>query len=343
MTTSRFLRACRFERVDCTPVWFMRQAGRYLKEYRQMRERYGLLEMFKTPELAAEVTLQPVRALGVDAAIVFADILLPLEAMGIELEFAPGEGPVIHNPVRTRADAEALRVPDPEAELQFVLETLRMVRAELDAGTALIGFAGAPFTLASYMIEGGSSHSYVATKSLMYSDPGTWEILMSKLAEMLTGYVLAQAAAGAQAIQIFDSWVGCLGPADYRACVLEHSRRVFDALGARGVVSIHFGTGTGDLLPLMRQAGGDVLGIDWRTPLDVAWRRVGPEVALQGNLDPATLLGPREIIEERAREILERVAGREGHIFNLGHGVLPPTPVDSVKALVDFVHGYSTR
>jgi len=308
-----------------------------------MRERYGLLEMFKTPELAAEVTLQPVRALGVDAAIVFADILLPLEAMGIELEFAPGEGPVIHNPVRTRADAEALRVPDPEAELQFVLETLRMVRAELDAGTALIGFAGAPFTLASYMIEGGSSHSYVATKSLMYSDPGTWEILMSKLAEMLTGYVLAQAAAGAQAIQIFDSWVGCLGPADYRACVLEHSRRVFDALGARGVVSIHFGTGTGDLLPLMRQAGGDVLGIDWRTPLDVAWRRVGPEVALQGNLDPATLLGPREIIEERAREILERVAGREGHIFNLGHGVLPPTPVDSVKALVDFVHGYSTR
>jgi len=343
MTTSRFLRACRFERVDCTPVWFMRQAGRYLKEYRQIRERYGLLEMFKTPELAAEVTLQPVRALGVDAAIVFADILLPLEAMGIELEFAPGEGPVIHNPVRTRADAEALRVPDPEAELQFVLETLRMVRAELDAGTALIGFAGAPFTLASYMIEGGSSHSYVATKSLMYSDPGTWEILMSKLAEMLTGYVLAQAAAGAQAIQIFDSWVGCLGPADYRACVLEHSRRVFDALGARGVVSIHFGTGTGDLLPLMRQAGGDVLGIDWRTPLDVAWRRVGPEVALQGNLDPATLLGPREIIEERAREILERVAGREGHIFNLGHGVLPPTPVDSVKALVDFVHGYSTR
>ena len=343
MTTSRFLRACRFERVDCTPVWFMRQAGRYLKEYRQIRERYGLLEMFKTPELAAEVTLQPVRALGVDAAIVFADILLPLEAMGIELEFAPGEGPVIHNPVRTRADAEALRVPDPEAELQFVLETLRMVRAELDAGTALIGFAGAPFTLASYMIEGGSSHSYVATKSLMYSDPGTWEILMSKLAEMLTGYVLAQAAAGAQAIQIFDSWVGCLGPADYRACVLEHSRRVFAALGARGVVSIHFGTGTGDLLPLMRQAGGDVLGIDWRTPLDVAWRRVGPEVALQGNLDPATLLGPREIIEERAREILERVAGREGHIFNLGHGVLPPTPVDSVKALVDFVHGYSTR
>jgi uroporphyrinogen decarboxylase len=343
MTTSRFLRACRFERVDCTPVWFMRQAGRYLKEYREIRERYGLLEMFKTPELAAEVTLQPVRALGVDAAIVFADILLPLEAMGIELEFAPGEGPVIHNPVRTRADAEALRVPDPEAELPFVLETLRMVRAELDAGTALIGFAGAPFTLASYMIEGGSSHSYVATKSLMYSDPGTWEILMSKLAQMLSGYVLAQAAAGAQAIQIFDSWVGCLGPADYRACVLEHSRLVFDALGARGVLSIHFGTGTGDLLPLMRQAGGDVLGIDWRTPLDVAWRRAGPEVALQGNLDPATLLGPREIIEERTREILERVAGREGHIFNLGHGVLPPTPVDSVKALVDFVHGYSNR
>ena len=343
MSTSRFLRACRSEPVDCTPVWFMRQAGRYMKEYRHIRERHGLLHMFKTPSIAAEVTLQPVRALGVDAAIVFADILLPLEAMGIRLEFAPGEGPVIHNPVRTGADVDALRVPDPDADLGFVMETLRLVRPQLDAATALIGFAGAPFTLASYMIEGGASQSYLKTKSFMYGDPAAWELLMSKLADMVTAYLLAQAAAGAQAVQLFDSWVGCLGPADYRAYVLPHTRRIFEALAARRVLSIHFGTATGDLLPLMRQAGGDVLGIDWRTPLDVAWRRVGPEAALQGNLDPATLLAPREIIEDRARDILERVAGREGHIFNLGHGILPPTPVESVKALVEFVHNYSAR
>jgi uroporphyrinogen decarboxylase len=337
----RFLKACKGERVDCTPVWFMRQAGRYMAEYRRLRQKYGLLEMFKSPEIATEVTLQPIKALPVDAAIIFADILLPLEGMGISLEFAEGEGPVINNPVRTRADAAALRVPAPEEDLGYVLESLRMVREELDGKVPLIGFAGAPFTLASYMIEGGSSRNFILTKKLMYEDRPTWDLLMRKLTTRLTSYVLAQARSGAQVIQLFDSWVGSLCPADYRDYVLGYSQEILRALKEAGIPSIYFGTGTGDLLPLMREAGGDVLGADWRVCLDDAWARIGPGRGIQGNLDPVALMAPWPVLKERAKDILDRAAGRAGHIFNLGHGILPPTPVDSVKALADFVHEYT--
>jgi uroporphyrinogen decarboxylase len=286
------------------------------------------------------VTLQPIRALGVDAAIVFADILLPLEPMGVRLEFAPGEGPVIHDPVRDLAGGEALRIPDP-GELGYVLDAVRLVRSELPAALPLIGFGGAPFTLASYLVEGGSSRNFLATKKVMYSEPRLWDMVMSKLVETLTGYLIGQARAGADVIQLFDSWIGCLGPADYRDYVLPYSLRLLGRLEESGIPTIHFGTGSGDLLGLMREAGGAVVGVDWRTPIDEAWRRVGPGAALQGNLDPVALMAPREHRERRAREVLDAVAGRPGHIFNLGHGILPATPVDSVKALVDFVHAYS--
>ena len=339
----RFLRACRRESVDCTPVWFMRQAGRYMAEYRKLREKYGLLEMFKAPELASEVTLQPIKALPVDAAIIFADILLPLEGMGIQLEFAEGEGPVIRNPVRSNADAAALRDSDPEESLGYVLQSLKTVRKELDGQVALIGFAGAPFTLASYAIEGGSSRNFILTKKLMYEDRPTWDLLMQKLTKTLISYTLAQVRSGAQVIQLFDSWVGSLSPADYRDYALEYSREIFRALEAAGIPSIHFGTGTGDLLPLMREAGGDVLGADWRVRLDNAWARVGHDKGIQGNLDPVALMAPWNILQERAKEILDCVAGRQGHIFNLGHGILPTTPVDSVRRLADLVHKYTAN
>src|SRR5262245_34444753 len=339
---SRFLRAGRLQMTDCTPVWFMRQAGRYLAEYRKIREKYGLLEMFKTPEIAVEITLQPLKILPVDAAIIFADILLPLEPMGIALEYSKDEGPVIRNPVRTAADARSLRVPDPEEGLGYVLSSLRLVRAELNSSVPLIGFGGAPFTLASYMIEGGTGRNYLMTKTLMYGEGETWSTLMTKVAQTVSRYVLAQVKAGAQVIQLFDSWVGCLSPSDYREYVLPYSRIVFQALEEQGVLSIHFGTGTADLLAWMRQAGGDVIGVDWRTPLDDAWARVGERAGVQGNLDPATLMAPWTVLRERAREILDRAGGRPGHIFNLGHGILPQTPVDAVKALADFVHEYTS-
>lgn len=340
--SDRFLNACRLEKADCTPVWFMRQAGRYMPEYRRIREKYGLLQMFKTPELAAEITLQPIQALPVDAAIIFADILLPLEGMGISIEFAEGEGPVIHNPVRNHSDAEALRDSPPEEALGYVLKSLQLVRAELNGLVPLIGFAGAPFTLASYMIEGGGSRNYLLTKRVMYEERETWDLLMGKLTKTLIAYLLAQARAGAQAVQLFDSWVGCLGPADYRDYVQPYTRHIFEELRQAGVPAIHFGTGTGDLLPLMRTTGGDVMGADWRVSLDTAWQRVGPGVGIQGNLDPVTLLAPWPVLKERAKEILDRAAGKAGHIFNLGHGILPPTPVSSVRALADFVHEYTT-
>ncbi len=340
----RFLKACRREKTDCTPVWFMRQAGRYMAGYRRLREKYGLLKMFKTPGIAAEVTLQPVKAFSVDAAIIFADILLPLEGMGISIEFAEGEGPVIHNPVRTRKDVEMLRVASPEEHLGYVMESLSMVSSELAGKIALIGFAGAPFTLASYMIEGGGSRNYLLTKKIMYEDRESWDLLMGKLAETLSAYVLAQARSGAQVIQVFDSWVGCLSPADYQEYVLPHTSGIFTTLKSNGIPSIHFGTGTGDLLPLMRAAGGDVLGVDWRTFLDDAWSRIGLEKAgVQGNLDPVTLMAPWPLVKNRAQDILDRAGGRPGHIFNLGHGILPGTPVDTVKSLADFVHEYSSR
>lgn len=335
---SRFLRACRREPVDCTPIWLMRQAGRYLPEYRALRDQYDLLILCKTPELATQVTLQPLKRFDLDAAIIFADILLPLEGMGIEVAFAAGEGPVIHNPVRDAPSVEALRVPAPEESVPFTLEAIRLVRRELEGRVPLIGFAGAPFTLASYVIEGGATRDYLQTKALMYREPRAWHLLMEKLARLTTDYLRAQIRAGAQAVQLFDSWAGTLSPADYREYVLPHSRRVISAIAEENVPLIHFTTGTSGWLELVKAAGGDVIGIDWRVGLDAAWDRIGSGVAIQGNLDPAALLAPREELLHRAGEILSPVQGRPGHIFNLGHGVLPETPVENVAALVDFAH-----
>lgn len=339
----RFLKACRREPVDCTPVWFMRQAGRYLAEYRALRQQYSLLTMCKTPELAAQVTLQPIRRLPVDAAIIFADLLLPVEPMGLKLDFAQGEGPVIHNPIRHLSDVEALRVIDPEVELGFTLEAIRLVCHELDGKVPLIGFAGAPFTVASYLIEGGGSRHYLYTKKLMYYEPKAWHTLMDKLAQISTAFLRAQIRAGAQAVQLFDSWVGCLSPADYRTYVLPHSRQVIEGLRDSGTPVIHFGTGTATLLELMREAGGDVIGVDWRIDLDDAWQHLGYDVGIQGNLDPVALFAPLAEIERRVDEILQRAGNRPGHIFNLGHGILPETPVDHVAAVVEMVHTRSQR
>lgn len=339
----RFLKACRREQVDCTPVWFMRQAGRYMAEYRAIRARHTLLEICQLPELAAEVTLQPVRAFNVDAAILFADILLPLIPMGINLEFAQGEGPVIHNPIGSRSDVEALRTVNPYESLGHVLEAVKIVRRELDGRTPLIGFAGAPFTLASYLIEGGSSRNFTTTKRLMYSDARTWHSLMSKLGCVITDYLTAQIQAGAQAVQLFDSWVGALSPDDYREFVLPHSRFVIEMVQRTGVPLIHFGVDTATLLPLMKEAGGTVIGLDWRTPLDWGWSVLGDDVAVQGNLDPVALFAPRNVLENKVKTVLDQAANRPGHIFNLGHGILQETPVDNVKAVVELVHDYSRR
>lgn len=340
---SRILRACRREPTDCTPVWFMRQAGRYMPEYRAIRARHSLLEICARPDLAAVVTLQPVRALGVDAAILFADILLPLIPMGIQLDFAAGEGPVIHNPIRTPADVAGLRPVEPRESLYPVLETVCLVRRDLDGKVPLIGFAGAPFTLASYIIEGGSSRNYVKTKQMMCGNPQAWHALMGKLARVVAEYLVAQAQAGAQIVQLFDSWVGCLSPEDYREYVLPHSQLVLQAVRAAGVPAIHFGTDTATLLPLMKEAGGDVIGLDWRVPLDWGWDRVGTDVGVQGNLDPVALFAPRPELARRVRAVLARAGGRAGHIFNLGHGILPDTPVENVRAVVEMVHEFSTR
>jgi uroporphyrinogen decarboxylase len=337
-----FLAACRREPTGFTPVWLMRQAGRFMPEYRAIRSRLGFLELCKTPEVATEVTLLPVERLGVDAAILFADILLILEPMGVGLEFARGEGPAIRRPVRSAADVARLVEADPAETLPFVFETVRRVRAALGDRVPLIGFAGAPFTVASYLVEGGASRDYLWTKRLMYADPGAWHALLALLARTIARYLGGQVAAGAQAVQLFDSWVGCLAPDDYREYVQPHTRAVIAALPP-GVPVIHFGTGTAGLLEALRAAGGDVIGLDWRVDLGEAWARVGHDVAVQGNLDPAVLLAPPAEIRRRARAILERAAGRPGHVFNLGHGVLPETPVDHVRALVDAVHELSAR
>jgi uroporphyrinogen decarboxylase len=332
----RFLRACRREPVDMTPVWFMRQAGRYMPEYRALREKHSLLELCRTPELAVEVTLQPVTALGVDAAILFSDLLLPLEPLGIPFDFVAGEGPAIQKPVRSLADVDALRRFEPREALGMVLEAIRLLRRTLKV--PLIGFAGAPFTLASYAIEGGHSANFARTKGMMYGDPGAWHRLAGLLADVVLDYLRAQVEAGAQALQVFDSWVGALDEADYRELVLPHVKRIFDGLLDLDVPLIHFGTGTGHLLAAQREAGGTVLGVDWRTPLDEGWLRVGPGVAVQGNLDPTLLFAPRERLLSRADHVLRRAGGRPGHVFNLGHGILPGTPVENVKAVVDHVH-----
>ncbi|GIW86524.1 MAG: uroporphyrinogen decarboxylase [Isosphaeraceae bacterium] len=338
---SPFLRACRREPSGVTPIWLMRQAGRYMPEYRALRARVGFLELCRTPELAAEVTISAAEQLGVDAAILFADILLILEPLGFDLEFSRGEGPVIHNPVRTAADVDRLRPFDVEA-LGFVLDAVRLIRGGLRADLPLIGFAGAPFTLACYAIEGGGSRHYDRAKAFMYRDPGAWHALMERLTDATAAYLTAQAEAGAQALQLFDSWVGTLAPADYRDYVQPHLCRLFARL-PQTVPAIHFGTGTGSLLELQRDAGGQVIGLDWRVDLDNAWDRLGPDVAVQGNLDPAVLLGPVETVRAQADRILQQAADRPGHIFNLGHGILPGTPVDRVRALVDYVHEASSR
>jgi uroporphyrinogen decarboxylase len=342
MINDRFLKACRREPVDCTPVWFMRQAGRYMAEYRALRAKHSILELCKTPELAAQVTLQPIDRFPLDAAIIFADILLPLEPMGLSLEFAEGEGPVIHNPVRDQADVERLKVID-GGELEYVAEAIRQARRALNGRVPLIGFAGAPFTLASYAIEGGSSRNYLLTKQLMYCEPKAWHQLMDKFARVITGYLRRQIKAGAQAIQLFDSWVGCLSVGDYVEYVLPHVQLIFEGLKREGVPMIHFGTGTSAMLRQMRDAGGDVIGIDWRIHLDEAWATVGHDVAVQGNLDPLTLFAPLHEIERRVEDILRRAGGRPGHIFNLGHGILPTTPIEHVAATIDMVHKLSQR
>jgi uroporphyrinogen decarboxylase len=342
LMNDRFLKACRRESVDCTPVWFMRQAGRYMAEYRRLRAAHSILEMCKTPELAAQVTLQPIDRFPLDAAIIFADILLPLEAMGLQLEFAEGEGPVIHNPIRDRAAVERLKVIRGD-ELRYVADAVSLARRLLDGRVPLIGFAGAPFTLASYAIEGGGSRNYVLTKQLMYREPESWHKLMDKLARVVTGYLRKQIQAGAQAVQLFDSWVGCLSAGDYAEYVMPHVQLIFEGLKHEGVPLIHFGTGTTAILGLMRKAGGTVIGVDWRVPLDEAWAMLGHDTAVQGNLDPVALFGPVHEIERRVEDILRRAGDRPGHIFNLGHGILPQTPVEHVAAAIEMVHKLSAR
>jgi uroporphyrinogen decarboxylase len=339
----RFLKAFTKETTDCTPVWFMRQAGRYMKAYRDIRERYSLIEMFKNPDLATEITLQPVRAFDIDAAIIFADILLPLEGMGVGFEFLEKSGPVIKNPIRSLNDIRSMRIADPEADLGFVLESLRRVRAEIDGKVPLIGFAGAPFTLAGYIIEGGSSSNYLQTKQLMYTDPEGWDLLMKKLTDTLVAYLKAQVKAGAQVVQLFDSWVGCLSPSDYQQYVLPYVKEIFTELRKEEIPSIHFGTGTAGLLPLMTKAGGDIVGADWRISLKDAWQCIGTDAGIQGNLDPITLFAPQSVLFEKTAEILDAAERRPGHIFNLGHGILPMTSEDAVKALVDYVHEYTAN
>ncbi len=340
----RFLAAAQRQPVDATPVWLMRQAGRYMVEYRTLRERYSILELIKTPELACEVTMQPIQAFDLDAAIIFADILPPLEGMGLNLEFVKGEGPLIHNPVRTLADVDALRVPSAQEALPFTLTAIQLVRSELAGrNIPLIGFSGAPFTLASYAIEGGSSKNHTRVKGMMMGEPQAWHRLMSKLSQVVGEYLLAQAQAGAQTLQLFDSWVGQLSPADYREYVLPYSRQALAIARQAGVPIIHFGTGTAGILPLLQEAGGDVIGVDWRIDLAAAWRQLGPQVAVQGNLDPVALFAPWPELRRRTQQVLDsaRSTGWPGHIFNLGHGILPQTPIDNVRRLVDFVHEYT--
>ena len=328
-------RACRREGVERTPVWFMRQAGRSLPEYRELRKRHDLFSVCRQPELCAEVTLQPVRSHGVDAAVMFADIMLPVIGMGVDVELVENVGPVIADPVRTRADVERLRVPEPDEAVPFILEAVRLVRAELPAEKAVIGFAGGPFTVAGYLIEGKPTREFVQTKACMYARPEVWHALMDKLAETFAAYLRAKVEAGADVIQLFDSWVGTLPVEDYEEFVAPYSARVLVAVD---VPTIHFGTGTTHLLTAMTSAGGDVIGLDWRIPIERGWEIVGPDRGVQGNLDPALLLGPFERVEAAANRILDAVGGRHGHIFNLGHGVLPDTDPADLARLVEVVH-----
>ncbi len=331
------LAACRAEAVDATPVWFMRQAGRCLADYRELRKRYDIVTLAKTPELSAQVTLMPIDAFGVDGAVMFADIMLPMEAMGVPFVIEPEIGPIVHNPVRSAADVARLRVVDAEESTPYVFEAIRLTRQRLDGRAALIGFSGAPFTLACYLVEGRPSRDFPHAKALMFGEPRVWHQLMSTLSEVIVRYLRAQVAAGAQVLQLFDSWVGALAPADYEEYVLPYSRRIFDDVRALGVPSIHFGTGNAGMLEQTAAAGSDLVSVDWRVPLDEAWRRIGDR-GIQGNLDPTKLLASYEVAEVGAADVLRRAGGRPGHIFNLGHGVMPDTPPDTLARLVDFVH-----
>lgn len=339
LLNDRFIRACRRQPVDRTPVWFMRQAGRYMAEYQAIRKNHSILDVCKIPELAAEVTLQPIERFPLDAAIIFADILLPLEPMGLNLSFVEEKGPVIANPVRTSDDVARLKVVDGDA-FRFSHEAMTQTLERLAGRVPLIGFAGGPFTLASYAIEGGSSRNYLTTKQFMYSQPKHWHALLEKFSDVVTNYLLVQIRAGAQAIQLFDSWVGCLAPNDYEEYALPHVTRIIDRLRSEGLPIIYFGTGTSTILSLMKKAGSDVVGLDWHVHLDEAWARIGHDVAVQGNLDPVVLFAPVEEIDRRVKDILDRAGQRPGHIFNLGHGILPQTPLEHVDAALAAVHKY---
>jgi len=344
LDTAPFLLACRGEQSTVTPLWLMRQAGRYMEEYRALRQEYGILDIIKTPELARDVTLQPIDAFDLDAAIIFADILPPLEGMGLSLEFVKGEGPVIHNPIRSEADLDLLTIVPPEQALWFTLDAIKLTREALDPrGIPLIGFSGAPFTLASYAIEGGGSKNHILVKSFLFEQNEAWHRLMGMFAEVVGHYMKAQAAAGAHVLQIFDSWVGALHPDDYRDHVLPYTQKAIAIAKEGGVPIIHFGTNTSGMLPLIKESGADIIGVDWRIRLDHAWDILGHETPIMGNLDPIALFAPWDQLKARTKAVLDQANGRPGHIFNLGHGILPKTPVDNVKRLAEFVHEYSKQ
>jgi uroporphyrinogen decarboxylase len=340
---ARLLAACRRAPVDATPIWLMRQAGRCLAAYRELRERYDILTITRTPELCAQVTMMPVDTFGVDGAVLYADIMLPLSGMGVPFSIDPGIGPIIHAPVRNAADVERLRVVDAEEATPHLFEAIRGLRAQLNGRAALIGFAGAPFTVASYLIEGGPTKDFARAKAMMYAEPAVWHRLMEVLAEVTARYLRAQIEAGAEVVQLFDSWVGTLGRVEYEKNVLPYTRRIFEALDSAGVPTIHFGTGTAGLLEPMASAGAAMISVDWRVPLDEAWERIGSGHGIQGNLDPAVLLAPWDVVEREARRVLAFAGGRDGHIFNLGHGVLAETPEDNITRLVELVHRATMR
>ncbi len=339
----RFLRACRRQDVDCTPVWMMRQAGRYLPEYRELRKKYSFWEMCRTPELAVEVTLQPLRRMEIDAAILFSDILVPLVPMGAAIEFYEGKGPVVEKPIRSAADLASLKVIDANETVPFVMEAIRILRRELEGKVPLIGFSGAPFTLASYLVEGGGSKQYQHVKTLMYANPEVFHKLMDMISDTVISYLSAQIEAGAQVVQLFDSWVGCLGPLDYAEYVYPYNRKIFDALEVYDVPKIHFANQASTLLDQVVAAGGDIIGLDWRQDLKKAWDLIGPDHGVQGNFEPIALFAPIPEIRKRVKRIIEQAENRNGHIFNLGHGILPTTPIDHAKAMIDAVHEFSAR
>ncbi|MCH2174969.1 MAG: uroporphyrinogen decarboxylase [Lentisphaeria bacterium] len=341
----RFLNACHMQSVDATPIWLMRQAGRYMQEYRDLRSKYKILELIKDPDIATEVTMQPVNAFNVDAAIIFSDILPLLEGMGIDLEFISGKGPVIHNPVKTHADIEALAQPNPEESMDFTIEAIRRTVKTLDGKIPLIGFSGAPFTLASYAIEGGPSKEYLGVKKLMHGSPDYWHKLMEKISKQISHYLIAQVGAGAQALQLFDSWIGCLSPFDYREYIQPHVAQIIRTVktNCRNTPLIYFGTGNAGFLDLFKETNPDIIGVDWRMDLLQAWDIVGHDTPVQGNLDPALLLAPKDVLKAQAARLIDSVKGRKGHIFNLGHGIFKYTDPGHVRELIDFVHEYSSQ